>query len=201
MKKLVFTALFTVSAAVAFAQAPKIGFKTGLNLNHVSTNDDELKHELAGRASVHLGLIADFELSKTWSFQPQLLFSGRGAKLAHGDHEDVFAFNSLELPLNVVYKKEASKGFFFGFGPSFGYNLSGKIKEDHDSEDIQFGNKEGEIKRFDVGMNALVGYQFSNRFFVSSNYALGLSNWNNTNTSTWRNNLLGISVGYFLNKK
>ncbi len=200
MKKLVFVALLTVTASIVRAQAPKFGFKTGLNLNHVTTNDEELAHDLAGRTSMHFGLVADFELSKTWSFQPQVLFSGRGAKLAHGDHSDVFAFNSLELPLNFVYKKDAAKGFFLGMGPSFGYNLNGKIKEDHESEDIEFGSEEGQIKRFDVGLNALVGYQFSNRFFVSSNYSLGLSNWNNTSTSTWRNNILGVSIGYFLKK-
>ena len=200
MKKLVFLALFTVSAGLVYAQAPKIGFKAGLNLNHVSTNDDELKHDLAGRASMHFGVLADFEMSKTWSFQPQLMFSGRGAKLAHGDHSDVFAFNSLEVPLNFVYKKDAAKGFFMGMGPSFGYNLSGKIKEDHESEDIEFGSEGGQINRFDLGLNALLGYQFSNRFFVSSNYSLGLSNWNNTSASTWRNNVVGISIGYFLKK-
>ena len=198
MKKLTLIALLVLSATMVFAQAPKFGFKAGLNLNNVSTNDDELKEELGGRTSIHLGVITDFTMSKSLSFQPQLLFSGRGAKIDHGDHKDVYAFNSLEIPLNFTYKKNASKGVFLGVGPSLGYNLSGKVKGDHDSEDIVFGSGNGEIKRLDLGLNAIFGYQFSNKYFVSTNYSSGLSNWSNESNSTWKNNIVGISVGFFL---
>jgi len=198
MKKLTLIALLVLSATIVFAQAPKFGFKAGLNLNNVSTNDHDLKHELAGRTSIHLGVITDFSMSKSLSFQPQVLFSGRGAKIDHGDHKDVYAFNSLEIPLNFTYRKNASKGVFLGVGPSLGYNLSGKVKGDHDSEDIVFGSGEGEIKRLDLGLNALIGYQFSNKYFVSTNYSSGLSNWSNESNSTWKNNIVGISVGFFL---
>ena len=198
MKKLTLITLLVLSATIVFAQAPKFGFKAGLNLNNVSTNDHDLKHELAGRTSIHLGVITDFSMSKSLSFQPQVLFSGRGAKIDHGDHKDVYAFNSLEIPLNFTYRKNASKGVFLGVGPSLGYNLSGKVKGDHDSEDILFGSGEGEIKRLDLGLNALIGYQFSNKYFVSTNYSSGLSNWSNESNSTWKNNIVGISVGFFL---
>jgi len=198
MKKLTLIALLVLSATIVFAQAPKFGFKAGLNLNNVSTNDHDLKHELAGRTSIHLGVITDFSMSKSLSFQPQVLFSGRGAKIDHGDHKDVYAFNSLEIPLNFTYRKNASKGVFLGVGPSLGYNLSGKVKGDHDSEDIVFGSGDGEIKRLDLCLNALIGYQFSNKYFVSTNYSSGLSNWSNESNSTWKNNIVGISVGFFL---
>jgi hypothetical protein len=198
MKKLTLIALLVTSSIMVFAQAPKFGFKAGVNLNNVSSNDEELNEELAGRTSIHLGVITDFKMSKSLSFQPQLLFSGRGAKVAHEDHSDVYAFNSIEIPLNFTYRKNAAKGVFLGVGPSLGYNLSGKVKEDHDSEDIEFGSAEGEIKRFDLGLNAILGYQFSNKYFVSTNYSSGLSNWSNNSNATWRNNILGISVGFFL---
>jgi hypothetical protein len=198
MKKLTLIALLVIPATMVFAQAPKFGFKAGVNLNNVSSNDEELNEELAGRTSIHLGVITDFSMSKSLSFQPQVLFSGRGAKIDHGDHKDVYAFNSLEIPLNFTYRKNASKGVFLGVGPSLGYNLSGKVKGDHDSEDIVFGSGEGEIKRLDLGLNALIGYQFSNKYFVSTNYSSGLSNWSNESNSTWKNNIVGISVGFFL---
>jgi hypothetical protein len=199
MKKLTLIALLVLPASIVCAQSPKIGFKAGLNLNHVSSNDHDLKHDLKPRTSLHLGLVADFEMSKSLSFQPQLLFSGRGAKESHGDHSDVIAFNSLELPLNFVYRKDSAKGIFVGMGPSLGYNLNGKIKEEGDSENIEFGSKEGEFKRLDLGLNALLGYKFSQRYFVSTNYSLGLSNWTNTSSVTWKNNIAGISIGYFFN--
>ena len=86
-------------------------------------------------------------------------------------------------------------------GPSLGYNLNGKIKgHDEDPENIEFGSGEGQIKRFDLGLNAILGYQFSNKYFVSTNYSSGLSNWSNNSNATWKNNILGISVGFFLKK-
>jgi hypothetical protein len=80
MKKLTLIALLVIPATMVFAQAPKFGFKAGVNLNNVSSNDEELNEELAGRTSIHLGVITDFKMSKSLSFQPQLLFSNRGAK-------------------------------------------------------------------------------------------------------------------------
>lgn len=188
----------SISGAVV-AQS-KIGLKGGLNLNHVSTNDADLKEELSGRPSIHLGLVGDFSMGKQFAFQPQLLFSGRGAKVAHAGHSDVFAFSSIEIPLNFVYKAGEKGGFFAGAGPVLGYNLGGKIKEDDASEKIEFGSGAGQITRADLGANALVGYRLSSGLFFSANYTLGLSNWSNNTSATWRNNIFGISVGYFFKK-
>lgn len=200
IKKLATTmtlALLFTGAAIAQS---KVGVKAGLNLNHVSTNDADLREELAARPSLHIGLVGDFGLGKNWAFQPQLLFSGRGAKVQHDDHNDVFAFSSLEIPLNVVYKAGDKGGFFAGAGPVLGYNLSGKIKEEDTSEKIEFGNEPGKITRFDVGANALIGYQLNNGLFFAANYTLGLTNWSNIDAATWKNNIFGVSVGYFFSK-
>ena len=208
MKKLLMISILSIASTFTFAQSTKIGFKAGANFNHVSTNDSDLKEELHGRPSIHFGIVADFEMSKKLSFQPQVMFSGRGAKLDHSGHEDIYAFNSIEIPLNFVYKTKEAKGIFFGMGPSLGYNLNGKIKsgghghggkghDDHDSEDIAFGSATGEIRRIDLSVNALLGYQLSKKFFVSTNYNLGVSNWTNNSSSTWRNNIPAVSIGYF----
>jgi len=193
-----------MSMALLFSVAAnaqnKIGVKAGLNLNHISTNDADLKEELSARPSIHFGLVGDFSLGKQFAFQPQLLFSGRGGKVAHDGHKDVYAFNSLEIPLNFVYKADSKGGFFAGAGPVIGYNLSGKEKAHDESESIEFGSEIGKITRMDLGANALVGYQLKNGLFFSANYTLGVTNWSNNSNATWRNNILGLSVGYFFNK-
>lgn len=200
MKKLAMIfGLMVLISSNGFAQS-KIGYKMGLNLNHVSTNDADLKEELSPRPSIHFGLMGDFSLGKQFAFQPQLLFSGRGAKVAHDGHSDVFAFNSIELPLNFVFKSNGTSGFFGGAGPVLGYNLSGKIKEEDASEEIEFGNTTGKITRADLGGNLLIGYQLNKGLFFTANYTTGFSNWSNNANSTWRNNNLAVSIGYFFNR-
>ena len=200
MKKLLMISILSIASTFTFAQSTKIGLKTGLNLSHASTNDHDLQHDLTARPSFHFGLVADFEMSKKLSFQPQLLFSGRGANKSHGDHDDSFAFNSIEIPLNFVYKPKNEKGIFFGAGPAIGYNINGKQEGHHngghDHDDLEFGSGVNQYKRFDLGINALLGYQVSKKLFVSTNYNLGLTDWRNSNP-TWRNNIAAVSIGYF----
>lgn len=203
MKKvlMLFTVVFVATAAVA---QNKIGIKAGLNLTEARTNDAAENEELIPRTSLHFGLVGDFSLSKNLSLQPQLLFSGRGTREKHDDHKDIYAFNSLELPINLVYRTEGKSGsFFIGGGPSFGYNLSGKVwetDEPNNKTKIEFGSAVSQIRRMDVGFNALAGYQLNNGLFVSVNYTRGITNWSNQPNETWRNNLLGVSVGYFFGK-
>lgn len=203
MKKLLMLVAVVFVSSAAIAQN-KIGVKAGLNLSEFRKNDAEENKELIPRASVHFGLVGDFSLSKNLSLQPQLLFSGRGTREKHDDHKDIYAFNSLELPINLVYRTEGKSGsFFIGGGPSIGYNLSGKTWETdkpNDKDKIEFGTQPGKFNRVDLGFNALAGYQLKNGLFFSVNYTRGITNWSNEPNVTERNNLLGVSVGYFIGK-
>ncbi|MFY8004217.1 MAG: porin family protein [Chitinophagaceae bacterium] len=201
MKKIVLLICTVAFLSVANAQV-KFGVRAGANLAGISTNDSELKDEAKTYTSFHFGVIMEHQLSKSFSFQPQVTFNKKGTKLAHGDHEDVMSFNSLDLTTNFLYK---NKGFFVGAGPNFGYNLSGKVAAHHDGEHeedkIVFGSAAGEFRRFDVGVNVTAGYETKGGLLFSVNYLKGITNLSNISSSTFRNNVLGISVGYFFSKK
>lgn len=203
MKNVIITMVLVIVSAGTMAQKGRFGVKTGLNLSDVTTNDKDENKAIGVRPAFHLGLVAEWGLGENLSFQPQLLFSGRGAKEDHEDHKDIFRFNSLEIPLNLVYKgTETGNGrFFFGGGPSIGYNLSGKVVATDDpseNTDFEFGSAAGQIRRMDLGLNLLAGYELKNGFFLSANYTRGLTNWLNTDDK-WRNNVFAVSVGYFFN--
>ena len=202
MKKTItlLTLIFTLSFTMNVMAQTRLGVKGGLNYSHVRVSDAEEQKELSARPSFHLGVVGDIAISKQVSFQPQLLLSQRGAKVKHEDHDDVLAFTSIEIPLNVVYRLK-DNGFFAGGGPVLGYNLSGKVKGHDESKKIELGNNAGEIKQFDLGANAFAGYQLNNGLFFTVNYTLGLTNWSNVPNATWRNNILGVSVGYFFKTK
>jgi hypothetical protein len=202
MKKTItlLTLIFTLSFTMNVMAQTRFGVKGGLNYSHVRTNNADLQKELSARPSFHLGVVGDVTIGKQLSFQPQLLLSERGTKEKHEGHDDAWAFTSLEIPLNVVYRLK-DNGFFVGAGPVLGYNLSGKIKGHDESEKIELGTKVDEIKRFDIGTNAFAGYQLDNGLFFTVNYTLGLTNWSNAPNTTWRNSILGVSVGYFFKTK
>lgn len=85
------------------------------------------------------------------------------------------------------------------FGPYLAYALGGKIKFDGgDDEDVEFGSKEGEWKRFDMGANLGFGYQLGGGLSFMLNTQLGLANLEAKGDSdnSVKNIGFGLSLGY-----
>ncbi|MEO0066784.1 MAG: hypothetical protein RI983_2110 [Bacteroidota bacterium] len=196
MKKLLIIAALLISGVALKAQT-KYGFKLGYNLGSVSSNDPEIKEDGKTLSGIGFGAFAEFSVGKNFTIQPQLNYNRKGLAVAHDGHSDKFQFNVLDIPVNALYRSNG--GFFIGGGPNFGFNLSGGLRaHDDPSEnfDFEFGKNPGQIKRMDLGLNLLTGYEFKNGLFVSANYLAGLTNLSNVSGQTWRNNLLNFSLGY-----
>jgi hypothetical protein len=107
--------------------------------------------------------------------------------------------NYLELPLNLVYKPMLGSGkLIAGFGPYFGYAISGKYKYNDNSEDIKFGNNaEDDLKPLDIGANLLFGYEFMSKISIQMNAQLGLVNLvpDGDSDNSVKNTGFGFSVG------
>ncbi len=117
---LLFTAGFLLGAAgTAFSQTT-LGAKAGLNLSNLSMEDASDKNMLAG---FHGGLFVNMPLSGSFSVQPELLFSQKGAKWTSetsiADSEVKLNLNYLEVPVNLVYN--LAEDFDFQFGPYVGF--------------------------------------------------------------------------------
>jgi hypothetical protein len=92
--------------------------------------------------------------------------------------------------------------FFWGFGPTFGLGLSGKIKAEGESVDLKFGsNPEDDLKSLDIGLNLMGGFQFKNNLFIALNVDTGLSNLSNDDSYNYSNGYFGIRLGYLFAKK
>ncbi len=196
MKKLVLIVVMVVIGASVSAQT-KFGFKIGYNAANVSTNDPDISKDGKTLSGIGFGAFVDFSLSKNFSIQPQINYNRKGTAIAHAGHSDKVQFNVLDIPVNALYR--TNSGFFIGGGPNFGYNLSAKLKSEEDPSenfDFTFGKGVDDIKRLDLGLNLLTGYEFKNGLFVSANYLAGLTNLSNDPNDKWRNNLLNFSVGY-----
>jgi hypothetical protein len=195
MKKSILFASLLVLAINLSAQT-RVGFKTGLAVASISTNDADLKSEKAMLPGFQVGVVVDQKISDQLSLQTQLLYLQKGTAIEHEGHKDKVRFGALDLPVQLLYHTKS--GFFVGGGPNFGYNLSAKSIHETETEDIPFGNDAGEVKRVDLGLNLQAGYSLKNGLVVGVNVLRGLTNLQNVSGFEWRNNVVGINLIYFL---
>ncbi len=198
MKKITLLLAFFAFAFVNVNAQVHFGIQAGPAFTSMTSKSSGLKVTY-NKTGFTAGVLAELPLGESGlHFRPALNFIQKG-----GDFEGAsINLNYLEIPLDFTYKIEAGSGkLFLGAGPSFAFGLSGKVKSDGLSEDIEFGSNDGEIKPLDLGANILAGYELSNGLFFSLNYNLGLSNISNDTEDKTRNNYFGIRVGYLLGKK
>lgn len=112
----------------------------------------------------------------------------------------------LEMPLNLLYYLDAGNGhFFFGAGPYAAMGIGGSNKftysladaaEAEDSE-VKFGKGMDQLRKWDFGLQGLVGYKLGYGSYVKAYYAYGLSDLSNSGAFTYHNRYFGLSFGYF----
>lgn len=184
---------------LSLAQA-EFGFKGGVNFANFTGDNTAL---ISSRTSVHFGFMAEIGLSERFAFQPELMFSGQGAKI-----EDQFLgldfidsttkMSYLNIPL--MFKFYASEGFNFQFGPQVGFLLSAKT--DVDASEIGAGTAEEDVKDLfesvDFGLNVGLGYKLESGLNFDARYNFGLTKINAVDgTGTNKNGVFQLSVGYF----
>jgi hypothetical protein len=207
MKKLVF--MFVVSALFITsikAQTTRFGFKAGPNSNTFylkseGTGGSDSRFALT-KPGFHVGGIVDLGFSDNFSLQPHLLFAMKGGKIQQSGSETEFTFLTIDLPINLLYN---NNGFFIGAGPNLSYGVSGKGKATGEPEvDLYEDDALGtgtKFKRFEVGVNALMGYRFPSGLLFSTNFTPGLTDLVDEDASTTgtiksSNTFWGFSIGY-----
>ena len=188
--------LVTVSAQ---AQSSAI-IKAGVNLANVSIDEDGGIDDAKTLTSFQVGVIADLELLPVLYLQPSLVFTGKGSKTQSGDDDDANYYRAttnpyyLEVPVNLVFKTPGDVKFFVGAGPYVAVGIAGKNKVEgavlgntfSSEEKIEWSNDDpttfdteegagfGIMRRFDYGLNGLIGVETRN-LVISANYGHGLA--------------------------
>jgi hypothetical protein len=232
MKKLLLITFLLAGSLTTFAQVYQddspvsFGIKGGVNLATLqqSTSGSNSSSTTGSLTSFHAGVFADFKFGDSFSIQPSLLYTGKGATEKENESNPEYSINSnvrltlnyLELPVYALYHTPVGDNdFFIGAGPFVGYGLSGKekgsesesITEDNDTQsastsvdqNVKFGSdSSSDVKRIDYGISAMAGFKFSMGFLVSVYYDLGLANIDpdSSDDSKIRTRVAGLSVGY-----
>lgn len=211
MKKtiIVLSALFLSGAAMAQEQKVKLGIKAGLNIANLKMDESELSSST--KTGFTAGLMAEIPLAKSFSLQPELLYSQQGVKISYSDPEvensdfkSTITLNYLNIP--VMLKYYVAKGLSVQAGPQIGILLKGNNKY-HDNflgyENSESMNLKEYTSGIDTSVNFGLGYQFKERFYADARYNLSYSkifkesDMNAVINNDMKNRVFQITLGYF----
>lgn len=209
--KLIVCALLLCAGLTAQTEKVKLGVKAGLNVSSLTFDENELNS--SNRNGFTAGLIAEIPLTKSFSVQPELLYSQQGMKLSYSDAEvenshykSTIALNYLNVP--VMLKYYVLKGLSVQAGPQVGILL--KAINKYQDNFLGYDNHEKmNLKDYSNGVDASVnfglGYQFKDKFYADLRYNMSYTNvfkdvTANTNyiiNSDMKNRIFQVTVGYF----
>ncbi|MES2701246.1 MAG: porin family protein [Bacteroidota bacterium] len=207
MKKVLLT--LCAATTVAAAANAQVGFAPalGLNISDYSIKSSPLAFDTKPRIGMRVGAMLQFGLTENVYLQPGLFYAMNGFRLDFLGVKATYNINTLEIPINVVYKfgEPGDNRFFIGAGPYFGINMGGKEKTSgYPDLDLPMGSDSSDfMKPLDIGLGFAAGYEFANGFQVRANTQFGLANLmpiGNSDNSIKSFNY-GVTIAYMLGDK
>ena len=176
----------------ASAQHMNVGIKGGLNLFDIQSDDNSSNDMKAG---IQLGLLGHFHLTETLAFQPEVVFSGQGAKTSSGILDSKLKLDYINVPLLLQYMFD--NGFRLQAGPQIGFLIAAKSDTNENEIDVK-----SNFKSVDFGLGIGGGYVHPpSGFGVDLRYNFGLSNINENDAVKSTNNGLQLGIFYLFGHK
>jgi hypothetical protein len=182
MKKLFLTVIVAMGGIFA-AQAQDISFGVKGGLNVATMTDIDASSKISG----HIGGFANFKFKKTWAIQPELLFSGQGAKADLPGDDLKYALSYINIP--VLFQYYFLPEFYAEAGPQLGFLVSSKYKRGGTSVETDG------FKTVDIGSAIGVGYKFPIGVGVYARYNFGFTDLIDGNPDP-RNSVFQIGAAY-----
>jgi hypothetical protein len=164
MKKIVLLLALAVGVSTA-AQAQyrgrggnvSLGIKAGASLTNFVGSDANFDN----RFGFHAGVFANIGFAKLFAFQPELIYSQKGAHLL-GNSDAGYRLHYVDVPLAFHVNTD---GFFFELGPQVGVLVAAQSQAG--SVSVDFKNV---YKDVDFGYLAGLGYQLKHGLGVGLRY-------------------------------
>lgn len=170
MKKIVLLLALAVGVSTA-AQAQyrgrggnvSLGIKAGASLTNFVGKDANFDN----RFGFHAGVFANIGFAKLFAFQPELIYSQKGAHLL-GNSDAGYRLHYVDVPLAFHVNTD---GFFFELGPQVGVLVAAQSQAGSVSVDYKNAYKD-----VDFGYLAGLGYQLKHGLGVGLRYNGAFSN-------------------------
>ena len=193
MKK-IFLGLALVAGTFAFAQKTstntaasspvRFGLKAGLNISNISNSDTNSK------AGFYGGAFANIPVAQDFSVQPEVLYSGMGAKSKYNSSDKI---NLDYIAVPVMFQYNALPNLYVEAGPQFGFLVGAKLKTNSGSLDLK-----DSTKTFDFGLGLGAGYYFTQNIGVNVRYVAGLTDIakNRVGGDSSKNGVFQVGLAY-----
>jgi len=174
MRKALVVLLIAAFAISAFAAEIHYGVTGGLNLSNFTGEDAD---DFAMKLGFNVGAMLDIELFSVLSFQPELLYTMKGANADTGDGS--LALNYLEIPilLKVTPVSNDKMDISVFAGPFVAMKLSEKIT---DSDGDELDLDEDRYTSMDMGLNFGAGvtmpFAGETKLGLQAGYEMGVTN-------------------------
>jgi hypothetical protein len=135
MKKVAVIFLLLMISLFTYAQKPHVewGIKGGLNVSSLTYAQTP---DFAFRVSFYAGVLVNLRFTAKSSIQPELFFSGQGARhIVTGAKDNFYNLNYINIPFLFQYLLDG--GFRLQTGPQVGILISAKSKENSGVRDIK----------------------------------------------------------------
>ncbi|NGM65066.1 outer membrane beta-barrel protein [Sphingobacterium sp. SGR-19] len=203
MKKNVLTFIFAVSSLIFSSQLSaqetplSVGFKAGAGLSNYRLRGDmkSLKSKMSFGGSV--GGFIKYDLSSNFAIQSGIEIYYNTSKLESPTNRSSDKLKSLgvEVPVYGIVQGELGNGkAFIGAGGYAGYGISTKL----DGVNLyKKNNGTGTtMNRFDYGLAAIIGYDFSKSWQINASYKFGLADLHKGMGGSMKNQGVSIGIGY-----
>lgn len=212
MKKSILITSMSLLAVGTQAQqitfAPEIGLNLFKQTNKVGNTEATSDFKTGFKA----GGVVNIPVAAGFYIQPGIFYSTKGAKFSSdilGTKTEISTnLGYIEIPVNALYRFDLGNagGIFVSAGPYAALAVNGKTKtsvnilgfETKTSQNVAFGSDAGEMKRFDYGINAGLGYETPWGVYVRAQYGLGLANLANSDNASTKNKGFQFSLGFNL---
>lgn len=180
------------------ASAQTAGVLAGVNFatTDVSGDSDVDSDVFDRRTGLVVGLFANIPLSDSFSLQPEVLYSQKGAKVEEDPGTFTLEVDYLDIPVLARVTAGGQTGLVLFAGPSFGFKMRARAKGEFEGE-TEEEDVSDEVETLDIGLIAGVGFQGA-RFLIDGRYQWGLSNINKVESdpAEVKNRVISIVVGW-----
>lgn len=179
---------FSLIAIGSYAQGVSGGLKLGLNLANQTISASGFTTSPSFRPSLHAGGYLTLMISSKLGVQPEVLYSGQGAKQG----EYTLKLNYIAVP--VLVRFNITDRFNIHAGPQIGILAGAKAKMGSESEDVK-----DQFKSTDIGLAAGLGVDLPMGLNFGFRFVKGMSNISaDSDDAKYKNYNLQFSVGYKL---